>query len=405
MSLRGRTVHTVLNKFSPGAILQSRALPTAPGDFVFVGDGLSLHGEWPEWFPTESVRAIGNELLLIDDAVELVAAVDSPRALVIMVGTADLLGMGGGASPDRAARRLDALVGAATARVAAASVFVVGVPIRPALGSRAADFNAKAAAVSSARGVTFIPAPPFAGHADDGYMVTPLRWDGTVYSDLAREIATATGIPRAEGPAVAPQSDVGKGFVVNMERKRAQLFEALPSTTGRVVLFGDSITEGGFWDAWLPGLPTSNRGIGGDVIAQLIARVDTAIQSPAAVSVLVGTNDLVRGETKDADGIAARFRDLIAAIRDRDATVPLLINSVMPRGKKYIDTITAMNEQYRQTASEFDAQYLDLWPVLATPERTLRKELTPDGLHLNGEGYRAWAGVLRPALAKMVTAS
>jgi lysophospholipase L1-like esterase len=170
------------------------------------------------------------------------------------------------------------------------------------------------------------------------------------------------------------------------------------------VLFGDSITEGGFWDGWLPGMPTANRGIGGDTVAQLAARVDTAIDKPLVVSVLAGTNDLVRGDPKDADSIGQRFHGLIAQIRERDADVPILINSVMPRGAKYIDEITTINEHYRQTAAEFGARYLDLWPTLATPKRTLRKELTPDGLHLNGEGYRAWVSVLKPALEGILAA-
>lgn len=402
MSLRGRAVHTMLTRFSPGARLQSRLLPSSPDDLVFIGDGLSLHGEWEEWFPASSVRTLGDELLLIDDARELLASIDSPRALVILVGTADLLGMGGSASPRRAAERLDALVALATSRVEPASVVIVGVPLRPALGERAFDFNARAATLVAQRGAVFIPAPPFAGDDADGYMVSPLRWDAAVYSHLAQAIASATGLPGATGRPVPALSDVGKGFVEKMEFKRAQLFKALPAPTGKVVLFGDSITEGGFWSGWLPGMPTANRGIGGDTVAQLTARVDSAIDSPRAVSVLAGTNDLVRSDAKDADSVGSRFRELIAQIRQRDADVPLLINSVMPRGAKYIATITTINGHYREIAREFDAEYLDLWPALATPSHTLRKEFTPDGLHLNGEGYRAWAAVLRPALEGML---
>lgn len=402
MSLRGRAVHTMLTRFSPGARLQSRLLPSSPSDLVFIGDGLSLHGEWEEWFPASSVRTLGDELLLIDDAREFVASIDSPRALVILVGTADLLGMGGSASPRRAAERLDALVALATSRVEPASVVIVGVPLRPAFGERAFDFNARAATLVAQRGAVFIPAPPFAGDDADGYMVSPLRWDAAVYSHLAQAIASATGLPGATGRPVPALSDVGKGFVEKMEFKRAQLFKALPAPTGKVVLFGDSITEGGFWSGWLPGMPTANRGIGGDTVAQLTARVDSAIDSPRAVSVLAGTNDLVRSDSKDADSIGSRFRELIAQIRQRDADVPLLINSVMPRGAKYIDTITTINGHYREIARDFDAEYLDLWPALATPSHTLRKEFTPDGLHLNGEGYRAWAAVLRPALEGML---
>jgi lysophospholipase L1-like esterase len=247
-----------------------------------------------------------------------------------------------------------------------------------------------------------VPALPNGGNDADGFMVSPLRWDATVYSDLAQKLSRAIGVAGAAARPVTPLTDVGNGFVVKMELKRTQLFTALPAPTGRVVLYGDSITEGGFWDAWLPGMPTANRGIGGDTVAQLTARIDTAIDSPLLVSVLAGTNDLVRGDPKDADSIGVRFYDLIRQIRDREPQVPILINSVMPRSAKYTDTITAINSHYREIAAEFDAHYLDLWPALATPERTLRKELTPDGLHLNGEGYRAWAGVLRPALERLI---
>jgi lysophospholipase L1-like esterase len=404
MSIRGRVIHRTLTKLSPGARLQSQMLPPAADDLVFVGDGLSLHGEWAEWFPDSFVRTLGDEILLIDDAREIVAAVDSPRALVLMVGTADLLGMGGSKSAARAVSKLDALVGLATGRLDPASVFVVGVPLRPELGARAAEFNTRAAELVAARGATFVPAPSFAGDDNDGYLVTGLRWDAAVYVQLAQDLASAIGIAGASGRGVSPLTEVGDGFVAKMERKRAQLFESLPAPTGRVVLFGDSITEGGFWEAWLPGMRTANRGIGGDVVAQLTARVDSAIDSPAVVSVLAGTNDLVRGDPKDAESIGQRFHELIAQIRQRDANVPILINSVMPRGKKYIDTITTINDRYREIATEFDAHYLDLWPTLATPERTLRKELTPDGLHLNGVGYRAWVSVLKPALEQLLPA-
>ena len=110
MSIRGRALHALLTKLSPGALEQSQLLPPDPGDLVFVGDGLSTHGAWEEWFPTLTVRTLGDEALLIDDARQFVANLDSPRALVILLGTADLLGYGGSTSPARAASRLDALV-------------------------------------------------------------------------------------------------------------------------------------------------------------------------------------------------------------------------------------------------------------------------------------------------------
>jgi lysophospholipase L1-like esterase len=280
---------------------------------------------------------------------------------------------------------------------------VVGVPSRPALGERYAEFNRIVASLVSARGATFVPAPPSDGDERDGFVITSLRWDATIYATLARDLGAAIGLETAPGRPVSALADPGDGFVDKMARKGVQLFEALPAPHGRVVLFGDSITAGGFWEAWLPDLLVANRGIGGDTVAQLSARLDSAIDSPRAVSLLAGTNDLLRGnDPKDPESIAQRFRSLVAGIRQRDAGVPILINSVMPRAAKYSGTILAINERYRAIATEFDAQYLDLWPTMATPNNTLRKELTPDGLHLNAEGYRAWVGVLRPALGRLL---
>jgi lysophospholipase L1-like esterase len=402
MTLRGRATQLLLNRVGRARMLQSLALPTAAGDVVFVGDGLSLQGAWSEWFPDAPVRVLGDEGLLVRDARRLVAEIASPRALVLALGTADLMGLAGSARPQPAVQRLDALVGFATARIDPASVFVVGVPERPALGSRAAAFNARVASLVYARGATFVPAPRMAGNAADGFLLSLIRWDAAVYAELAGELASATGLAAAGGRPVSPLAEVGSGFLVKAQRKRAQLFEALPPASGRIVLYGDSITEGGSWDGWLPGLPIANRGIGGDTVAQLTERIDTAIDSPLAVSLLAGTNDLQRGEPADPASIAHRFRDLVAQIRAREPHVPILVNSVMPRAVKFADDIELINARYREIAVEFDAQYLDLWPVLAAPDRSLRRELTPDGLHLNAAGYREWVELLRPTLEAMV---
>lgn len=182
-------------------------------------------------------------------------------------------------------------------------------------------------------------------------------------------------------------------------RRRTQ-FEALPPPRGAVVFLGDSITHHGLWESWFPELRTANRGIRGETVQQVIDRVDSAINHPAAVSVLIGTNDLGgNGDTTDVGVIGARFGDLVDVIRELAPDAPLLVNSVMPRQQEYADAIERLNDHYRVVATQMGAAYIDLWPALATPERTLRPEFTLDGLHLNGAGYRAWTDVLRPHLA------
>ena len=84
----------------------------------------------------------------------------------------------------------------------------------------------------TARGATFVPAPPTAGDPSDGYVLSALRWDATVYSYLAGALAAAIGVESAVGRSVEPLADLGKGFVAKMERKGVQLFEALPRADG-----------------------------------------------------------------------------------------------------------------------------------------------------------------------------
>ncbi len=91
---------------------------------------------------------------------------------------------------------------------------------------------------------------------------------------------------------------------------------------------------------------------------------------------------------------------ILAAIERAAPGTPVVVQSVMPRGLTYRDEILALNTRYRELvdAAPDNVRYLDLWPVLATPEGALKPELTQDSLHLNGKGYVEWTEVLHPIL-------
>jgi lysophospholipase L1-like esterase len=173
---------------------------------------------------------------------------------------------------------------------------------------------------------------------------------------------------------------------------------ALQVPPKHILFIGDSITDFGMWHEWFPEAPTVNRGVGGEVTAQVLARIDEALNDPIAVFLLIGTND-VSGGVPTAD-IVGNVRAIIAAIQNRAPDAPVFVESIMPRALKYREEITHLNRLYRDAVAEAggNVRFLDLWPALATPEGTLRPELTADKLHLNGEGYRAWVDVLRPII-------
>ena len=183
-------------------------------------------------------------------------------------------------------------------------------------------------------------------------------------------------------------------------RRRQRYFEAMPPPTGRVVFLGDSITQYVGWDDLFPDLRTANRGIGGETTSDLLARLDSAIVEPQAVSLLIGTNDL-HGFPRDRDvpGIAERMDRIVCRIRERAPEAPLLVNSVLPRTPHFADRIRELNALYRRIADQRGALYIDLWPTFADEGGHIRRELTKDNLHLSPAGYLAWADILRPHLS------
>jgi lysophospholipase L1-like esterase len=180
---------------------------------------------------------------------------------------------------------------------------------------------------------------------------------------------------------------------------RRSQFEQLTLAPDRVVFLGDSITEGGLWDEWFPSLSCVNRGIGGDTVGDVAGRLESALNRPRCVSLLIGTNDLSGlGPTRNVQRIAEQTRGLVESVRRASPDSVVLINSVMPRRRSMADAIEQLNTHYGQISDEAGATYVDLWPALADTSRALRREFTLDSLHLNGAGYRAWVEVLRPHL-------
>lgn len=191
-------------------------------------------------------------------------------------------------------------------------------------------------------------------------------------------------------------------FMPQQANRRSQL-ASLPMPPGKVVFLGDSITEFGEWHEWFPDIPLANRGVGGETSAEILDRVDGVINAPKAVMLLMGTNDL--GTGRSTDGIVANLREVLDRIESCAPGTPVVVQSIMPRASEYRDDVRRANRGIQQVVAEYPERirYLDLWTALAAADGALRPELSEDGLHLNGAGYREWVAVLGPVLRETVT--
>jgi lysophospholipase L1-like esterase len=176
---------------------------------------------------------------------------------------------------------------------------------------------------------------------------------------------------------------------------------------GAVVFLGDSITQG--WGerlrAAFPGVEVANRGISGDTSRGVLIRLeeDVLALNPAAVVLLIGTNDLDEGATPEV--VAGNLRLIVAALEDHDPEMPIVLCQVFPSSpekNRPPDEIRAVNTLYLE-AVKGDPQvvYLETWPLFAGPGGNAKVEEFPDLLHPNDVGYAKWGAAVRPILAAL----
>ncbi|AOX67292.1 hypothetical protein BJK06_17620 [Curtobacterium sp. BH-2-1-1] len=167
-----------------------------------------------------------------------------------------------------------------------------------------------------------------------------------------------------------------------------------------VLFLGDSITEQGSWDAWLPDERTVNQGVGGDTTDGVLARLDAVVaEQPEVIVLLIGTNDF-GNHRKSVEHVVRGVESVLVTLRRELPGVRLLLVSILPRQAEYTAKIEEANRHLRQFVATCHAQYLDAWPALADGDH-LDDRFTDDGLHLTEDGYRAYVAELVPALERV----
>jgi len=189
--------------------------------------------------------------------------------------------------------------------------------------------------------------------------------------------------------------------------RRSEWAKRVEQDQNAVVFLGDSITQGwgGGLGAAFPGIKVANRGISGDTTRGVLIRLreDVLALHPAAVVLLIGTNDLEEGATPEV--VAGNLKLILTALKQGDARMPIVLCQVFPSSakmKRPADRIKAVNALYR-AAVKNDARvtYLETWPLFADANGDAPAAEFPDLLHPNEAGYAQWAASLRPIFATL----
>lgn len=189
--------------------------------------------------------------------------------------------------------------------------------------------------------------------------------------------------------------------------KRNRWAARVEKDQGALVFLGDSITQGWGDDMGgsFPGVKVANRGISGDTTRGVLIRLQEDVLSlkPSGIVLLIGTNDLE--EQADPETIAANLKLILAALKQHDPKMPIVLCQVFPSSaskKRPADKIKKINQLYA-AAVKGDAQvtFIETWPLFANGQGDAKVEEFPDVLHPNKAGYAKWAAAIRPVLATL----
>jgi len=188
----------------------------------------------------------------------------------------------------------------------------------------------------------------------------------------------------------------------NHYEQRADLYRFTPIKEGDIVFMGDSITDGGCWEEFFPGLPVKNRGINADTTVGVLNRLGSILyRSPAAIFLLIGTNDLNWWAYRHDDEILETYEQILQNCMMVSPGTKVFVQSILPRKKRYSKHILSLNERLQALAKKYGDVYIDLYPSFVDQDGAIRPHFTNDHLHLMSPGYKKWVEILTPYLKEL----
>jgi lysophospholipase L1-like esterase len=196
------------------------------------------------------------------------------------------------------------------------------------------------------------------------------------------------------------------------QQRQAGFNERIKQGNADLLFIGDSIThgwEGGGKDVWAKYYAKRNAvnlGIGGDQTQHVLWRLDHGNLegiSPKLAVLMIGTNN---SGSNTSEEIAQGVKAIVDKLQAKLPNMKVLILAIFPRGEKNDDKLRSVNakanEIIAKLANDKTVFFLDINPKFMAADGTLPKEIMPDYLHPNAEGYEIWAKAIEPTVAKLM---
>jgi lysophospholipase L1-like esterase len=181
--------------------------------------------------------------------------------------------------------------------------------------------------------------------------------------------------------------------------ERKSHFDTLPQSESDIVFLGDSLTNACEWHEFFRNIRLKNRGISGDTTNGLLNRIDEVIESkPRKVFMMIGINDLNQG--RNVEVILNTYKIILKSFQDKTSKTEVFVQSILPLNNQKRpnngtnNKIIELNAKLKNLAQEFSFHYIDLFSAFLDENNQLDARYTIDGIHLNGQGYLVWKGII-----------
>jgi hypothetical protein len=171
------------------------------------------------------------------------------------------------------------------------------------------------------------------------------------------------------------------------------------------VFLGDSITA--YFDIDEEFSSSCNQGISGDTVNGILQRIDDATAlNPDRIFIMAGINDI--NSQRSVKSIISGYQSILNSIKMKCPSVKIYLESVLPINSKLNranlnlsvsnNEIIELNRGLQSLANSNGVSYLDLYSLMHDSAGELPADMTIDGVHINGNGYRIWADLLKTIL-------
>lgn len=189
-----------------------------------------------------------------------------------------------------------------------------------------------------------------------------------------------------------------------------EMYDIYKTRQADIVMFGNSLTHGANWNELVGRKNIVERGIPSDITEGMLNRIDYILRlKPKVVFILAGLNDIYQWIPTEI--IYTNYVRIISLLKSKNITP--VIQSTLYAGSEWGKDwnlkpsdnanrnveVDRLNSLLRSYAERNQIEFIELNEKMSDGN-FLNSNLTYDGVHLNGKGFRIWGNEVEKVLIK-----